>query len=52
MAEPGTLTHVLEVAAQLATSAVAHAAGIHETASAAPAQIPSAAEAPPPPGGH
>jgi hypothetical protein len=47
MAAPGTITHVLEVARQLAAAAGAHAASLHETASAAVPGEPAAAEAPP-----
>lgn len=47
MAAPGTITHVLEVAAQLATAADTHAAAIQEAASAAVPTAPTAAEAPP-----
>jgi hypothetical protein len=35
MAAPGTITHVLEVARQLAAAADAHAAAVTETAAAA-----------------
>lgn len=52
MAAPGTLTHVLEVARQLADAAAAHAASIHEAASAAVPLTQPDAEAAPPPGGH
>lgn len=51
MAAPGTLTHVLEVAAQLAAAADAHAASLHAAASAdGPTQYPPAAEAAAPAG--
>lgn len=48
MAAPGTLTHVLEVAAQLSATVAAHADSLQHTASAAPPILPVAAEAPPP----
>jgi hypothetical protein len=47
MAAPGTITHVLEVAAQLAAAADTHAAAIQDAASAAVPSAPTAAEAPP-----
>jgi len=47
MAAPGTITHVLEVAAGLAAAATAHAASLQELASAAAPGQPAAAEAPP-----
>jgi hypothetical protein len=47
MAAPGTITHVLEVAAQLAAAAGTHAASIREAASAAAPGEPAAAEAAP-----
>lgn len=47
MAAPGTLTHVLEVAAQLAATAVVHADSLQHTASAASPPPPVAADAVP-----
>jgi hypothetical protein len=47
MAAPGTITHVLEVAAQLQAATAAHAASIVEAASAATDHPSTAAEAPP-----
>jgi len=47
MAAPSTITHVLEVAAQLAAAADTHAATLAEAASAAAATPHTAAEAPP-----
>ena len=52
MAAPGTITHVLEVAAQLQAAAAGHAASIVDAASVAVDHPSTAAEAPPPPGGH
>jgi hypothetical protein len=46
MAAPGTITHVLEVAQQLAAAAGAHAASLQDAASAAAPGEPAAAEAP------
>lgn len=43
MAAPGTLTHVLEVAKQLASAAAAHQAAIDAAAAAAAAAIPQPA---------
>lgn len=52
MAAPGTITHVMEVAARLRAAADAHAATITETAAAAPGDLAGAAADPPPPEGH
>lgn len=40
MAAPGTITHVLEVAAQVAAAAAAHQAAITQAAAEAAAAIP------------
>lgn len=49
MAAPGTLTHVLEVAAQLAAAAAAHAAAVAEAAAVPHAGVMREEPAPPPP---
>jgi len=46
MAAPGTVLHVLEVAAAVAAAADAHAAAVSEAASAAVVAMPAAADAP------
>jgi hypothetical protein len=48
MAAPGTITHVLEVAAAVAAAATAHAATITETATAAAPVEHDGTVAPPP----
>ena len=52
MAAPGTITHVMEVAALVRAAADAHAAAITETAAAAPGDLAGTAAGPPPPDGH
>lgn len=49
MAAPGTIMHVLEVAAAVKTAADAHAATIDEAAAAAPDGSILTTSAPPPP---
>ena len=52
MAAPGTVTHVLEVARQLAAIADAHAASIDQAAADASADLAPASVPPPPPESH
>jgi len=48
MAAPGTITHVLEVAAQLRAAADAHAAAVQRQAAAAPTPDIGGSVPPPP----
>ena len=52
MAAPGTVTHVMEVAARLRAAADAHAASVREAAAAAPGGQEAAAAAPKSPAGQ
>lgn len=45
MAAPGTITHVIEVAAQLAVVVAGHADSLQHTAYTAPGEPPAAVEA-------